>query len=111
MLVQLGPGRGWIPFRNVFEVNGSKVRDRRARLVNLFQSNDATRFDQGDQIMAESTRHNIGTVTRTINIPTLGMMLSHPRVRGRFAFERDGTETLAGRAVERIAIARPRARR
>lgn len=103
MLVQLGPGQGWRPFRDVFEVNGSEVRDRHDRLARLFESNDGTRFDQADKIMAESMRYNIGSVTRTINIPTLGMMLLHPRVRERFGFEREGTETIGGRLVERIA--------
>ena len=103
MLVQLGPGHGWMPFRDVFEVNGSRVRDRQDRLIKLFQSNDAARFDQADKIMAESTRYNIGSVKRTINIPTLGMMLLHPSVRERFGFEHEGSDTIGGHVVERIA--------
>ena len=102
MLVQLGPGQGWMPFRDVFEVNGSKVRDRHGRLIKLFESNDASRFDRADRIMAESTRYNIGTVTRTINIPTLALMLLHPEVRERFSFEREGSQSIGGRTIERI---------
>lgn len=103
LLVQLGPGQGWMPFRDVFEVNGSKVRDRDDRLAMLFLSNDAARFDQADRIMRESTRHNIGSVTRTINIPTLGMMVLHPRVRRRFTFEANGEDTVGAHVVHRIA--------
>ena len=102
LLVQLGPGAGWMPFRDVFEVNGAKVRDREDRLAKLFLSNDATRFDQADRIMAESTRHNIGPVTRNINIPTLAMMLLHPRVRDRFRFDDEGAASVDGIATRRL---------
>jgi hypothetical protein len=102
LLVQLGPGAGWMPFRDVFEVNGSKVRDREDRLAKLFLSNDAQRFDQADRIMEESTRHNIGPITRNINIPTLGMMLLHPRVRDRFKFEDEGQAIVDGVTTRRL---------
>ena len=102
LLVQLGPGAGWMPFRDVFEVNSAKVKDREDRLVKLFVSEDASRFDQADRIMAESTRYNLGTVTRTINIPTLTMMFLHQKVRERFRFEASGEETIEGRQVHRI---------
>ena len=42
-------------------------------------------------------------MTRTINIPMLGMMLLHPRVRERFAFRHEAEESLQGRYVERIS--------
>jgi hypothetical protein len=98
LLVRLDAGSGWMPFRDVFEVNGKPVRDREDRLVALFikAPTDAS-FDQADRIMADSTRHNIGAVTRTINIPTLGLLFLHPDIRPRFAFTRHGTETVAGR--------------
>jgi len=35
LLVQV-PGEGWMPFRDVFERNGQKVRDREERLARLF---------------------------------------------------------------------------
>jgi hypothetical protein len=110
LLVHLGPGAGWMPFRDVFEVDGSKVRDREDRLAKLFLANDASRFDLADRIMADSTRHNLGSVTRTINIPTLGMMLLHPRVRDRFTFDDDGDDVVEGvktRRVEYRETARP----
>lgn len=102
LLVQLGAGAGWMPFRDVFEVNAAKVKDREDRLVKLFLSGDETRFDQADRIMAESTRHNLGNVTRTINIPTLAMMFLHPKVRERFRFDADGEESIDGRVARRV---------
>lgn len=102
LLVQLGEGAGWIPFRDVFEVNATKVRDREDRLAKLFLSNDAARFDLADRIMAESTRHNVGSVSRTINIPTLAVMFLHPRVRDRFTFAVHGEEAVAGTTATRV---------
>jgi hypothetical protein len=104
LLVQLGEGAGWMPFRDVFEVNAATVRDREDRLAKLFLSNDASRFDLADRIMAESTRHNIGSITRTINIPTLTMMFLHPRVRDRFSFSLRSEESVAGVPARRMTF-------
>ncbi len=97
LLVRLGGGGGWMPFRDVFEVNGSQVADRDDRLTTLFLRPSATSFDQATRIMADSTRHNVGSVTRTVNIPTLALMFLHPDIRPRFAFVRVGLDTVAGR--------------
>ncbi len=102
LLVQLGPGSGWMPFRDVFELDTGKVRDREDRLATLFLANEAERFELADRIMAESTRHNLGNVSRTINIPTLAMMFVHPRVRERFTFVSDGEELVGDRTVQRV---------
>ncbi len=97
LLVRLGGGGGWMPFRDVFEVNGSKVADRDDRLTQLFLEPRATSFEQATRIMSDSTRHNVGSVTRTVNIPTLALMFLHPDIRPRFAFTREGTDSVAGR--------------
>jgi hypothetical protein len=102
LLVQLGPGAGWMPFRDVYELDTSKVRDREDRLARLFLTNEAERFELADRIMTESTRHNLGNVSRTINIPTLAMMFVHPRVRDRFTFVADGAELVGARTVQRL---------
>jgi hypothetical protein len=102
LLVQLGTGMGWIPFRDVFQLDTSVVRDREDRLAKLFLANESERFELADRIMAESTRHNLGNVSRTINIPTLGMMFVHPRVRDRFSFVLDGEEIVGDRTVQRV---------
>jgi hypothetical protein len=98
LLVQLDMGAGWMPFRDVFDVDGKHVRDREDRLVELFVAphTDAA-FDQADRIMADSTRYNIGAVTRTINIPTLALLFLHPDIRPRFQFSHQGVEAVAGR--------------
>lgn len=103
LLVQLGAGAGWMPFRDVFELNAAKLRDREDRLAKLFLGNDAARFELADRIMEESTRYNVGSVSRTINIPTLAMMFLHPRVRERFVFSIAGREAIGGQEVLRVS--------
>ena len=110
LLVQLGmDGEGWMPFRDAFEVKGKKLRERDDRLVKLFRENDRQAFDKATRFNEASNKHHLGNVTRTINIPTLGMMLLHPRVNERFEFTDGGEETLNGRVL-RKAIYREAAR-
>ena len=104
MLVQLGgDGEGWMPFRDVFEVKGAKVRERDDRLLKLFQGNDQERFEKAARFSEDTAKHNLGNVARTINIPTLAMMFLHPRVNERFEFTDEGEETIDGRVVRRAA--------
>lgn len=110
VLVQLGmDGEGWLPFRDAFEVKGQKLRNREERLLKLFLDNDKNAFEKAARINDASTKHHVGNVTRTINIPTLGMMLLHPRVNERFEFTDGGEEALGGRIL-RKALYREMAR-
>jgi hypothetical protein len=110
MLVQLGmDGEGWMPFRDTYEVKGKPLRKREDRLVKLFVDNDKQAFEKAARLNEESTKHNLGNVARTINIPTLGMMLLHPRVNERFEFTDGGEETINGRVL-RKAVYREAAR-
>ena len=102
LLVQLGmDGEGWMPFRDTFEVKGKKVRDRNDRLLKLFLENDKRSFEKAAEFNENSNKNHLGNVARTINIPTLGMMLLHPRVNERFEFTDGGEETIAGRVLRR----------
>ncbi|MCC7126979.1 MAG: hypothetical protein IT178_19190 [Acidobacteria bacterium] len=104
LLVQGGEGRGWSPFRDVISVNGNTARDRDDRLVRLFRGGAENAYELADGLHAESRRHDLGNVQRTINIPMLGMMLLHPRVVERFSFKPDGDEVIGGRYVERLSF-------
>ena len=109
LLVRSDEG-GWLPFRDVFEVDGRRLRDRDDRLVRLLLKPSQSSSDRAQRIMAESTRYNLGRITRTINIPTLGVILLKPGLRERFTSTADGTETVAGREAWKLAyeeIARP----
>lgn len=102
LLVQLGPGAGWMPFRDTYEVNGKAVNDRDDRLARLFLEPTETSLDMASRLMTDSTRHNLGSMTRTVNIPTLALMFLHPEVRERFTFSKDGVDTLGGRPAWRL---------
>ncbi len=109
LLVRSDEG-GWLPFRDVFEVDGRRLRDRDDRLVRLLLKPSQSSSDRAQRIMAESTRYNLGRITRTINLPTLGVILLKPGLRERFAITAEGTETVAGREAWKLAyeeIARP----
>ena len=86
LLVQV-PGEGWLPFRDVYERDGQRVRDREERLAKIFLSGSRTSFDQARAVMDESARYNIGNVQRNINVPTLVLTLLTDGQRDRFAFK------------------------
>jgi hypothetical protein len=92
LLVQV-PGEGWLPFRDVFERDGKKLRDREERLAKLFL-NESSRsaLDQARNIMNESARYNVGNVNRNINVPTLVLTLLTPAHRVRMRFEAGKTD-------------------
>ena len=91
---------GWLPFRDVFEVDGERVRDRQDRLVKLFlQSAPHVALESANEILRESARYNIGPIRRNLNLPTLALWFLEPESRHRFSFRRAGEETLAGRRV------------
>jgi hypothetical protein len=87
LLVRTAETRGWLPFRDVFEVDGQAVRDRDARLVRLFVNADASAPEQARLITAEGARYNLGSVARTINNPLLVQSFLGREYQERFAFE------------------------
>ncbi len=95
------PGyEGWLPFRDVFEVDGQRVRDRQDRLVKLFvQTSPSRALDNAQAIVKESARYNIGGVRRELNLPTLPLWFLEPQNTRRFNFRKVGEETLSGRRV------------
>jgi hypothetical protein len=78
----------WIQFRDVFEVDGRPVRDRDERLMKLFLQPSSTTATQADNIIAESTRYNIGNLQRTVNVPVLALSILDPATQRRFQFSR-----------------------
>ncbi|HUQ88542.1 MAG TPA: hypothetical protein VM096_13350 [Vicinamibacterales bacterium] len=111
LLVQLGgDGEGFMPFRDAYEVKGRKLRNRDDRLLKLFTSNDKERFEKAAKWSDDSSKHNLGNVARTVNIPLLAMMFLHPRVNERFEFTDGGEENIAGRILRKALykeVARP----
>jgi hypothetical protein len=99
LLVQ-PPGEDWMAFRDVFERDGKKVRDREERLAKLFLGGPGrSALEQAKSIMEESSRYNIGNVSRNFNVPTLVLTLLTPTHRSRLRFEQ-GKKEDTGTVVE-----------
>jgi VWFA-related protein len=98
LLVQVPGIDGWVPFRDVFAVNGQPVSGREDRLVKLFlaPASSSVALERANAISLESARYNIGSVRRNINAPLLPLWFLEPRSLRRFAFRKAGEETLAG---------------
>ena len=97
----------WAVFRDVYEVDGKKVRDREARLERLFRdstSGAAGAAAKAKSILDESARFNLGPVRRTLNVPTFALLVLHPKNQHRFSFERTGRTSINGAEVVGIAF-------
>jgi len=87
LLVRTGDGPdAYVQFRDVFDVDGSPVRDRADRLTKLFMNPSKSSKRQAAQIMNESARYNIGRVERNINVPLIALMLLDESYRSRFKY-------------------------
>ena len=88
LLVKLPDEDHWLQFRDVFEVDRKPVRDRDQRLYKLFVTPTADARAQAETIQLESSRHNIGPVQRTINMPILAMLFFEAAQRPNIQIER-----------------------
>ena len=94
----------WGTFRDVYEMDGQKVRDRERRLEKLFFAPQASDFEQAEAILNESSRYNLGRAYRNINVPALGLLFLRPENQKRLAFKRKGTRTIAGFSTVEVAF-------
>ena len=86
LLSTTGESNGYVQFRDVFEVDGQAVRDRSDRLLKLFTSPAGDARKQAAEIMNESARYNIGSITRNINVPLLTLLLLDPTYQRHFKY-------------------------
>ncbi len=101
---------GWVHFRDVFEVNGRPVVDRRDRLQRLFLDSPDTALQAARRLTNESSRYNLNAVHRTINIPTFGLLPLDESYAARFEFGRAGDERVNGLLATRVRFAEKRGR-
>lgn len=94
-IVKAAGRSGWAGFRDVVEVDGQDVSDRRDRLLNLL-TGPAGGESELRRLSDESARYNVGPVIRNFNVPTTALFFFHPDLVRRFAFERKGTRTVGG---------------
>jgi hypothetical protein len=91
---------GWIGFRDVFEVDGKRVRDRDERLADLFLKPNANRLAQARRIAAESSRFNLNIgryeIQRTINMPLTALRFLRAQNQTRSTFKLEGDKRIDG---------------
>src|SRR5471030_765492 len=103
LMVKPVGGDRWMQFRDVFDVDGKPVRDRNERLMQLFVSPSASSASQADRIIQESSRYNIGSLARTVNVPVLALVILDPGNQRRFTFKRtDHADPRLGRATAKM---------
>ena len=90
LLVRVQGVGEWVGFRDVFEVNGRQIRDRQDRLASLFLGDTTTALAQARRIAQESSRYNLGSTRRTVNVPTYALFYLHPANTSRLRFEKEG---------------------
>jgi hypothetical protein len=86
---------GWTGFRDVVQVDTTKISDRRDRLTQLLSGTSA----DGPSLVRlanESARYNIGPIGTNLNLPTTALFFFEPANLPRFTFKRKGTKTING---------------
>jgi hypothetical protein len=96
-------GGAWTGFRDVLEVNGEPVQDRRDRLASLL-AGPSPSISEATRIADESARFNVGPIARNINTPTATLFFFLPQNLERFAFTRKGARTIDGTRTIEIAF-------
>lgn len=107
LMVTVPGTNGWVLFRDVFEVDGQRIRDREDRLLALLQSPAADAMAQARRLAAESARYNVGRVQRTTNLPDSALLYLKAASASRMTFDPprasapvDGAETVVIRFRE-----------
>jgi hypothetical protein len=85
----------WIPFRDVFEVDGKPVRAREERLTKLLMDASGSSYDRAWRLTEEGARYNIGPVQRTVNVPTQALQFLLPSNQPKSVFRRAGVDRIA----------------
>jgi hypothetical protein len=86
-IVKVSGSDDWVGFRDVVEVDGTRVTDREDRLLQALMSG-AGGFEEARRISDESARFNIGPVLRNFNVPTAVLFFFTPANVDRFKFKR-----------------------
>lgn len=94
----------WFGFRDVLEVDGQPVPDRQERLEQLFVRRNFPSAEQLARVTTASARFNIGPVRRSLNVPTVALIVASPVNVGRCTFELRGFDVIDGLRVARVAF-------
>ncbi len=82
----------WLSFRNVLSIDGQPVPNAEGRLERLFRDQPRSLLEQVRVIASESARHNLGPITREVNVPTTALHYVHPIHQRDTRFSKEGEE-------------------
>ena len=102
MIVPLPGSIPWGMFRDTFEVDGRKVRDRDSRLERLFVRPAGDSVERAQALLAESARYNLGKTFRNYNSPFVALPFLLPKNQLRFAFSVKRRAVVDGRRVVEV---------
>lgn len=102
-IVRTTDSTGWVGLRDVGEVDGHPVADRRDRLERLFLDG-APDGARARAIVEDSARFNLGSIVRTVNVPTVALFFFTPANLSRFAFKRAAETWFEGVRVLEIGF-------
>ena len=88
-----------IPFRDVIRVDGVMVRDREARLANLFLKPSTDTIHHAEAIAQEGARYNIGNMRTTLGNPVFGISVLQLTYQPRFKFTMGKEDRSVGAGV------------
>ena len=89
LLVRPEGSERYFGFRDVFEANGSRVRDRGGAADAALSRRPVDGGPGGCRgILTDSARYNVGDIQRNTNTPTLALLFLRQSYKPRFEFER-----------------------
>lgn len=86
LLVKNGETNEYLVFRDVFEVDGSAVRDREQRLAKLFLQGTPEAFVQATKVSLEGSRYNLSGQGNTVNNPMTALAFLQKHYQSHFLF-------------------------
>ena len=103
-LLVTAPGTaGRYQFRDVIEVDGASVNDRRDRLSKLFLDAPSDALERARAVARESERYNLRNIG-TLDQPLLGVGFLQPRYVDRFVFTPGAVESYDGCRVRYVGF-------
>jgi hypothetical protein len=98
-------------FRDAFEVDGTSLRERKNRLLELLRAPDATTVDRLRELSEASVRNYISPNLYVLGDPTLPLQFLRQQNQERFAFKADGIRTMDGSQVALVRFSEQGAER
>jgi len=95
LLTRPAPTAPWLAFRDVFEVDGEKVRDR-FRIDELLLKPTAKALEEAASITRESAKYNVSNVSRTINQPLFTMIFLQAGYHAKFYYSVEKLDKAVG---------------